>query len=176
MRLRLIALVAVLVAILASTAHGAGEPLGVTVSVSRDTVDTALGTTFRFTTRIDNTSGTATPALVAHLNVLSYDSGTYVDPEDWSSGRTRYLESLPAGGSKTIEWAVKAVNSGSIGVYVAVLPRSGTGVAPVTGPLLRAEIAGRRTLDAGGILPLALGIPAFLTLLALGLRVRRRRA
>jgi hypothetical protein len=71
---------------------------------------------------------------------------------------------------------VKAVNPGSVGVYVAVLPQSGAAVPPVTGPTVRVEIAGRKTLDAGGILPLALGIPAFLAVLAVGLRVQRRRA
>jgi hypothetical protein len=37
------------------------------------------------------------------------------------------------------------------------------------------EIADRRTLDSGGILPLALGIPALLALVLVGVRVRRRR-
>jgi hypothetical protein len=38
---------------------------------------------------------------------------------------------------------------------------------------LRVEIAKRRTLNSGGVLPLALGIPALLGLTALGVRARR---
>jgi hypothetical protein len=36
-------------------------------------------------------------------------------------------------------------------------------------------VADRRTLDAGGILPLALGVPALLGLATLSLRLGRRR-
>ena len=70
---------------------------------------------------------------------------------------------------------MNAVNSGTIGVYVAVLPRSGAPVPPTTGPTVRVQINDRKTLNSGGILPLALGLPALLGLLALGVRVRRGR-
>jgi hypothetical protein len=49
-------------------------------------------------------------------------------------------------------------------------------VRPVTGPTVHVEIAERRTLNSGGILPLALGIPALLAALALGLRWHRGRS
>jgi hypothetical protein len=37
------------------------------------------------------------------------------------------------------------------------------------------RIQDRKTLNSGGILPLALGLPALLGLLALGVRLRRAR-
>jgi len=114
--------------------------------------------------------------LIAHLNVLSLRTGVYVDPEDWSSRRTRYLTPIPAGGSVTLTWKVQAVNSGSIGIYVAVLPASGVPQPPATGPTLHVSIAQRRTLNSGGIVPLALGMPGLLGLLTIALRVRRRRS
>ena len=49
--------------------------------------------------------------------------GVYVDPEDWSSHRTRYLAPISAGGSVTLAWKMQAVNSGSFGVYVAAPTR-----------------------------------------------------
>ena len=108
--------------------------------------------------------------------MLSLRPGVYVDPEDWSSHRTRYLPTIPAGGSLPITWTVQAVNSGSIGIYVAVLPASGAPQPPVTGPTLHVSIARRVTLNSGGILPLALGIPGLIGLLMAGLRLRHRRA
>ena len=161
-----------LVFTLPAAAAGAG---GLSVSLDRTSVSTRLGHTFAFHSTIANHSGDATRALIAHLNVLSLRSGVYVDPEDWSSHRTRYLGPIPPGASRRLSWRIKAVNAGSIGVYVAVLPRSGAPVPPATGPTLRVEIADRRTLDSGGILPLALGIPALLALVLVGVRVRRRR-
>ncbi|HET8873275.1 MAG TPA: hypothetical protein VFM83_06275 [Gaiellaceae bacterium] len=147
----------------------------VTVSPSRTEVSTSIGRDFSFTTRVDNKASTATQPLVAHLNVLSLRPGVYVDPEDWSSRRTVFIGSIPARGSHTIDWKVKAVNSGDIGIYVAVLPQSGQAERPVTGPTIHVSITQRRTLNSGGIVPLAAGIPAALAALAVGVRLSRKR-
>jgi hypothetical protein len=167
------ALVAVaLLLVTAPAADAAGE---LSVSVDRAVVSTRLGQTFEFRSTIANRGTAAASGLIAHLNVLSLRSGAYVDPEDWSSRRTRYLAPIPAGGSTTLTWRLNAVNAGRLGVYIAVLPQSGAPRPPATGPTIRVEIADRKTLDSGGILPLALGIPALLALATLGLRLRRVR-
>ena len=112
--------------------------------------------------------------LVAHLNVVDLTGRTYVDPEDWSSHRTRYLAPIPAGGSVSLGWPMNAVNAGTIGLYVAVLPRTGPPMRPTTSPTVRLRVLDRKTLNSGGILPLALGIPAALGLLTLGVQRSRR--
>jgi hypothetical protein len=161
-------------AIAAPAAHAAALPR-TTVSVDRTTVATKLGHTFVVRTTIANHGTTTASGLVAHLNVLSLGPGLYVDPEDWSTHRTRYLAPIPARSSTTLSWKLTAVNAGDLGVYIAVLPRDGRAVDPTTGPLVHVSIADRRTLDAGGILPLALGIPAVLAFATAGLRIFRRR-
>ena len=168
---RVLLLAAVLLA-LAPAAHAAGN---LSVSVDRALVSTQLGHKFEFRSTISNHRSTAASGLIAHLNVLSLRDGVYVDPEDWSSHRTRYLAPIPAGGSTTLTWRLNAVNAGRLGVYVAVLPQSGAPTPPTTGATVRVEIADRKTLNSGGILPLALGIPALLALATLGLRLRRAR-
>ena len=168
-------LAATVAALLFTAAPAAGATAGLSVSVDRTQVSTRLGHTFAFHSTITN-HGTATAAgMIAHLNVLSLRNGVYVDPEDWSSHRTRYLALIPAGRSTTLTWRIKAVNAGSIGVYVAVLPGNGTLVRPTTGPTLRITIADRRTLNSGGIVPLALGLPALIGLVLLVVRFRRSR-
>lgn len=146
---------------------------GVSVTVDRSEVSTKLGDKFGFHSTITNRGSKPATGLVAHLNVLSFRAGVYVDPEDWSSRRTRYLAPIPVGRSVTINWGLHAVNHGSFGAYVAVLPQSGSPGPPTTGPAIHVAVAERKTLNSGGILPLALGIPAFVGLLALSLRVRR---
>jgi hypothetical protein len=140
----------------------------------RTTVSTKLGHKFAFRSRIENRGKAAARDLVAHLNVVDLTGHTYVDPEDWSSSRTRYLRPIPAGGSAALTWKLNAVNAGAVGIYVAVLPRSGAPVPPATGPTVRAEIADRKTLNSGGILPLALGIPGAIALVAFSVRSSRR--
>jgi hypothetical protein len=165
-----VALAVVLVAAPAATAAP-----DVTVTVDRTAVETKLGHSFSFRSTVTNRGERPTTGLIAHLNVVSLRGDVYVDPEDWSSHRTRYLPPIPPGGSTTLAWTLSAVNAGRLGVYVAVLPRDGNAVAPTTGPTVAVTIADRQTLDAGGIVPLALGIPALLGVLAVSVRLGRGR-
>jgi hypothetical protein len=167
-------LAALAVAALALTWAGAANA-SVSVTVDRIGVATGLGKRFAFRSTVVNTGPGEARGLVAHLNVASLRPGVYVDPEDWSTSRTRYLDPIPAGGTATVRWSLQAVNAGSFAVYVAVLPADAAGRPPTVGRAVRVTVAERRTLDAGGILPLALGVPAVLGLAAGGLALRRRR-
>lgn len=160
--------------VLAAAGPAASNTNRIAVTVDRTSISTSLGHKFSVRSRIANDGSNAAGGLVAHLNVLSLRPDVYLDPEDWSSHRTRYLPAIPAGGSVTIKWKMQAVNAGSIAVFVAVLPQSGESRPPATGPTVHVSIARHRTLNSGGILPLALGIPALLAALSLGVRLRRR--
>jgi hypothetical protein len=144
------------------------------IKVDRTAISTKLGRTFVFHSTIANRGKVPARGLVAHLNVLSLRDGVYVDPEDWSSQRTRYLAPIPGGGSTTLSWKLQAVTSGSIGIYVALLPQNGAAQPPRTGALVHVSVAERKTLNSGGVLPLALGIPAALGVLFVGSRRLRQ--
>jgi hypothetical protein len=167
----------VVVALACALGTGLAVPAGaqadapVAISMSRAHVATTLGDELRVTSTVTNTGRAALAGLVAHLNVVSWDRDVYVDPEDWSSERTRYLPPLAPGRSRTIDWTVKAVNSGHFAIYVAVLEAA----RPATGPALDVRVAEHRSLDAGGALPVALGVPALVGLALLVLRLRRAR-
>ena len=167
----LAAMIAVLVA--AGTAGAQAGEISITTDPAR--VSAGLGERFSLTTTITNAGASVSPSLIAHLNILSLRDGTYVDPEDWSSDRTRYLGTLLPDVPRTITWSIHAVNTGSLAAYVTVLPQDDAGSPPTTGTAVRFEVAERDTLNAGGILPLALGVPAALALLAAALHVTRRR-
>jgi hypothetical protein len=145
----------------------------VAVSLSRDQVSIRLGHSFDFTSRIENTGTTTTSGLVAHLNVVGLSSGIYVDPEDWSEERTKDVPDLGPGESTDITWHVKAVTGGHAAIYVVVLPREASGPTVVS-PTIDVRIAESKDLNSGGVLPLALGVPALLGLATLGVRRRRR--
>ena len=147
----------------------------VTVRVSPLNIRTELGRNVLVHATFTNHAATASGPLVAHLNVLSLRGGVEVDPEDWSTHRTRYLGSISAGASQTISWKVHAINTGRIALYVAVVPQTGPSRRPATGLTVQLDVAGRRTLNSGGILPLALGIPALLGLMTAGIRLKRTR-
>jgi len=143
------------------------------VQLDRTTMSTRIGQRFSFTSTVRNDSDQPQSGLVAHLNVLGLDPDVYVDPEDWSSQRTFYLDPLPAHASTRLAWTVQAVNSGRLVIYVAIVDRHG-GDAVVASDALRLAVAEQRTVDGGGILPLAVAMPAAVLLLT-GWAARRRR-
>jgi uncharacterized membrane protein len=150
----------------------------VELSLSRAQVSTRLGESFDFTSTVTNMGSKPLTGLVAHLNVVGLSRDIYVDPEDWSEERTKRLPRLPPGRSADISWSMKAVTGGDAAIYVVVLPGKSPSAAPdglAVSPALDVRIAERRTLNPGGILPLAIGVPALLGLLSLAVRVRRAR-
>ncbi len=174
--LRLALLVALIGLVpLVAQSQAADSPPNLSVTVEQPEIATRLGGKFTFETTITNNGTTALTGWIANLNVVSLTDGLYVDPEDWSADRTRTLAPIPAGGSRTITWDVHAVNDGVVGMYVSVLPETEVGISPTTGPMIRLTVALKDTLNSGGILPLALGVPALIGILALGLRHRRLR-
>lgn len=164
----------VVLAAAASLTLPASAPAAIIMSVTPTVVTTDLGREFTVRSTIRNDDLSAATGLIAHLTVLSLKDGTYVDPEDWSPDRTRYLDPLAGGRATTILWRLKAVTGGTFAANVSVFAGGASVSAPVTAPPVRIAVAERATLNAGGILPLSIGFPAALALVAVGLRLRRR--
>lgn len=161
--------------VLASAAAAESSSVPVTVRVDKTQIAAGLGDPFSFKTTITNTGASTTVPLVAHLNILTLRPGVYVDPEDWSGQRTVFLDPIAPRRSITITWSLKAVGSGTLAAYVAVLPQDRPAAPPAMSPTVRVGVEDRRLINAGGILPLALGVPALLGLLAGGVVLSRRR-
>jgi hypothetical protein len=160
-----------------SPASQDGGQIQITTAVSA--LRTAVGRHFTYRPQLVNTGTTATDVLLAHLNVASLTSDVYVDPEDWSSSRSQRVASLRPGQRVTLAWDIQAVSSGSFDVYVVVLPdgRASAGSGPlVVSTPLHALVAARRTLNAGGSLPVVIAVPALLAIGVLLTRWRVRRA
>jgi hypothetical protein len=155
--------------LVAAQTSAAKSPLE--VSLSRTDLSTRIGESFSFDSEIRNISDREQTALVAHLNVAGLSSGIYVDPEDWSEDRTKFLPPLGPGESTTVGWNVKAVTGGQAAIYVVALPGEND---PAVSPAMAVDIAETRDLNSDGVLPLALGVPALLGLVALTVRRRRR--
>jgi hypothetical protein len=164
---------------LTTTAAAASPASAVDVTVDRPQAAVAVGDTLTVTSQITNKDTAATDSIIANLNVASLTSNVYIDPEDWSTQRTRYLTSLAPGQSTTVSWELHAVNTGSFVVYIGLLPNgaASAGTGPLTvSPPVHVSVAGRRTLTAGGALPVAIAIPVLLGLAAGTIRYRLRRA
>jgi len=157
--------------LLIAPAQAAG-PVSITLDQSRLT--TAVGERFTFTSTVHNDTDQELSGLIAHLNVLSTLPQVYVDPEDWSAHRTAFLPAVPAHSTTEVRWDVQVVNEGEFVLYVAVTSATGTAYVDVS-PGLRLTSTAQRRLDAAGVLPTVLGVPAVVAALLALAGVRRRR-
>ena len=159
------------------TAAAAAAPVEVTFD--RASQATMLGDRFTVRARIANVGSATTDPLIADLNVASVTTDVYVDLEDWSASRTHELPPLKPGASTSLSFELQAVNAGRFNVYVVVLPNgassAGTGPLAVSPPV-HVTVAGRKTLSAGGALPVAVAVPVLLGLALAVARIRLRRA
>ena len=144
------------------------------MQLDQSQVSTSLGKHFSFVSSLHNETDTTRPGTIAYLNVLSTQSDVYVDPEDWSSARTRFLGDVQPGATTKLTWNVQAVNSGRFVVFVVVTSASGSDEV-VSSPALRVTVADQRRLSPAGILPVVLVVPAIVALGLVWSRYRRRR-
>lgn len=173
MRSALPVLLLVLLITLLTAAGPARAADQVSVTPDREQLATAVGG--RFTLRTTLAAGDrATGPLLAHLNVVSLSPDVYVDPEDWSTERSQWVDPLQPQGEVRLSWPMQAVNVGSFDVYVVLLPADPESGAVLTvSPPVHLSVSSRQTISPGGVLPVVLGVPAVLGLLVAG-RLRSR--
>jgi uncharacterized membrane protein len=154
--------------------HSGAAVADVTIKLDREDTAARLGQKFEFTSTVTNNGDEPLQRVVAHLNVLGLDPSIYVDPEDWSSERTQFIDTLPAGESEELSWEVQAVSPGNLAIYVTATSQQRADSVAAS-KALRVSVAQARKLNAGGSAPLVLGVPAAMVLLVVLAALRRRR-
>ena len=167
----------VALAVIAAAPAAAQTTNGIQVTVDQPRITAVIGDRITIRAHVTNPGSMASDPLIAHLNVASL-TGTYVDLEDWTAAPTQHVNPLDAHATTALSWDIQAVNAGRFDVYVVVLPNgptsSGTGPAVASSPV-QVTVAGKRTLNAGGSLPVVIAVPLLLGGVALGARLRLRR-
>lgn len=173
-----VALVGLVMAGGSRPAMAAQESQGV-LSIDVDVVsrEVKTGDTVEFTTTITAPAGQAGPWIVA-MNIVNLGDGDPVDPEDWSPTRTQQIEELGSDRTAQLDWEVNAILKGDYLVYMVVLsaPETSTDTSePVASSGIHLTVEQFVRINPGGVLPLAIGMPAFLGgLLFAVMRSRRR--
>src|SRR6476659_8024439 len=161
----------------ASSPQGQGQGLQIAVDLGYKTV--SAGDEVEFTTVVTNSGATATAPLNVAMNIVKTGKGEPVDPEDWSPERTQQIDKLAPGESSNLTWTVEAILEGDYMVYMTVLPQpSGPNstTQPVSSPGIHLTVKSFAKSNPGGVLPVAIGTPVALMLIAVVPILRRRRA
>ena len=174
-------LAAILGTPLAASAAGypaLAETPAIEVEIDTDTAVMNVGDEIEFTTTVTNADDIETPGMVVAMNIINLRKGDPVDPEDWSPERTQSVDPLAPGESAEQDWSVEAILDGEYMVYLTAIVKPGTPdetTLPITSPGIHLTVAAFQETNPGGVLPVALGMPIGLIVVAFLLRRYWRR-
>jgi hypothetical protein len=108
---------------------------------------------------ITNTSNKPVEGVVAYVTLVDTTQGqqTPVDLEDWSAQRAVTIDSLAPGETRNASWSLRLIKGGDYVVYPAAIAKDSS--QPSVGPEVPLSVTSHQSLNPGGVLPVALGVP-----------------
>lgn len=157
------------------TAPGAAESSGpLTVSIEPATASVVLGDQLDLRVTVTNGAAQPTGPLVVHLDITDPRASASVDPEDWTATLSKSAGIVATNASATVDWTIQPIAGGSFAVYAVALSPGDDTLA--SSNVLNVTVADHRSLNPGGILPVAIGVPVLVgSLLVIQTRRVRRR-
>lgn len=147
------------------------DTVEITIEPPQSTV--TLGDSLDLVVTATNTGSEATPPLVVHIDITDPAKATSVDPEDWTPTLSKPIGALDPGQTATLDWRLQPISSGTFATYAVALAPGVDHIA--SSNVLDVQVDHERTLNPGGILPVAIAAPATVgALLLVQLRLARR--
>lgn len=156
-----------------ASASAAQLPETVVVTIDPPSSSVVLGENLDLQVSVTNIGTDPTPPLVVHLDITNPDQATSVDPEDWTPTLSQTIGAVGPGETVTVEWAIQPISAGTFATYAVALSPGVDTIAASN--VLSVIVADQRTLNPGGVLPIAVGAPVLIgALLLLQMRLARR--
>jgi ABC-2 type transport system permease protein len=137
------------------------------------------GDKVEYNTVVTNNGTEASPSLIVAMNIINLNAqGEVVDPEDWSPQRTQYIQSAAPGESISLHWIINTILDGNYMIYMVLISRPETAdltSQPIASSGIHLTVTPYTSLNPGGVLPYAIGVPvAVLVITIILYRLRRR--
>lgn len=162
----------------ARTVPAVAETPPITIETDMESAVVKTGDEIEFTTLVTNDGTVPTPDLTVAMNIINLNKSDPVDPEDWSPERTQHVDPLEPGESAEQSWTVEGILDGNYMVYMTAIVKPGTPeetTLPVTGTGVHLTVQPFQSTNPAGVLPVAIGMPLILILVAFLLRRYWRR-
>lgn len=144
-----------------AAASSLDESISISIEGSESSVP--LGGDLELGIMLTNHGTEASPPLIVHLDITEPASTSSVDPEDWTSTLSKQVGVIDAGGVVVVDWSLQPIASGDFVIYAVVISPGVDALA--SSNLTPVTVVSQRSLNPGGILPVAIGAPSFVALL-----------
>lgn len=163
------------VAILPTPATASPLDDSISVSIEGSASSLVLGGDLELAITVANNGSEASPPLIVHLDITEPTSTGSVDPEDWTATLSKQVGVIDAGDTAVVDWRLQPISGGDFVIYAVAISPGLDDLA--SSDLAAVNVVSKRSLNPGGILPVAIGVPGLVALLLVAqMRHARRTA
>ena len=142
--------------------------------LSAKTISGTAGDYVTVKAQITNMSTQQLNGLTTYLSLVDTQNKLPVDLEDWSAEKGLFIGSIDSGQTLPLNWKIHFVKAGNYSLTV-VADIAGKDV-PQISSLTYFDVAAKRNLNPGQVLPVALGTPIFIVFLLMLINYNRKRS
>jgi hypothetical protein len=140
--------------------------------LSQNTLNGVAGDYVTVQGQITNTASTTLSDVTTYLSLVDTATKLPVDLEDWSAEKGLYIGSIDAKQTLPLSWKIHFVKAGTYSLIIVA--EAGNSEVPQVSTITHFNVAPKKNLNPGQVLPVALGTPIVLLCLLFVLSYRRR--
>jgi hypothetical protein len=152
-------------------AQGAPPPLSIQI-LSQNTLSGVAGDFVIVQGQITNTGTTTLGDVTTYLSLVDTGTKLPVDLEDWSAEKGLYIGSIDAKQTLPLSWQIHFVKAGTYSLIIVA--EVGNSEVPQVSTITHFNVAPKKNLNPGQVLPVALGTPIVLLVILFLLSYRRK--
>jgi hypothetical protein len=140
--------------------------------LSADTLSGVAGDYVTVQGQITNTGKTLLSDVTTYLSLVDNQNKLPVDLEDWSAEKGLYIGSIDPGATLPLNWKIHFVKAGNYSLIIVAEAASSS--VPQVSTITHFDVAAKKNLNPGQVLPVALGTPVVILILMFLISYRRR--
>ena len=146
-------------------------PLSIRI-LSADTLSGTAGDYVAVQGQITNTGTSPLNDITAYLSLVDNQNKLPVDLEDWSAEKGQFIGTIGAGAILPLNWKIHFVKAGNYSLIIVA--EAASSQVPQVSTVTHFNVAAKKNLNPGQVLPVALGTPVIILCLMFFISYRRR--
>ena len=140
--------------------------------LSANTLNGVAGDYVTVEGQIQNMGTTTLNDITTYLSLVDTGTKLPVDLEDWSAEKGLYIGSIDAGQTLPLSWKIHFVKAGTYSLIIVA--EAGGNEVPQVSTITHFNVAPKKNLNPGQVLPVALGTPIVILCLLFIISYRRK--
>jgi hypothetical protein len=140
--------------------------------LSADTLSGVAGDYVTVQGQITNTGTSPLSDVTTYLSLVDNQNKLPVDLEDWSAEKGLFIGTIDAGATLPLNWKIHFVKAGNYSLIIVA--EAASSQVPQVSTVTHFNVAPKKNLNPGQVLPVALGTPIVILCLMFFISYRRR--